>query len=411
MIKLKTTITTLALIAVLISTQSALAIAPPAGPAPVNLLSAGNFALLSKAGVTNTGSHLSNIVGNIGASPITAASMNGVFCSEITGTIYGVDAAYIGSGNTICYAGNPPAGNKTLVDNAVLDMGTAYADAAGRTLPDGTELYAGDLSGQNFIPGLYKWSTDVSILSSDVTLTGGANDIWIFQIAGNLNVASAGSLAAGLKVKLLGGAQASNIFWQVGGATGATLGTYSTFNGNILSAKAISIQTGAVLNGRGFAQTQISLDANAVTKPIDTNGNLPGTVIGNGILNVTSVESTKTDANADGTFANGWKYTFNITVPTNEANLSMKFADWARTGGGGTIPAGGNMRISSVQADNANATIPVITTNIYTTPNLHITGDLDPLMDGLQVKVVVEVAVPVGTPSGAYTTTYGVKSE
>lgn len=238
-----------------------------AGPAPVDLLTAGNFVILSKTGVTNTGSHTSVITGNVGSSPITAAAMNNVFCSEITGTIYGVDAAYTGSGATTCFAGNPPLSNKTLVDNAVLDMGTAYTDAAGRALPDGTELYAGNLGGQTFAPGLYKWSTNVTI-PTNVTLSGSANDVWIFQIAGDLSIASGGSVPTGIKVVLTGGAQAANVFWQVGGLTGATLGTYATFNGNILSAKQVIMQTGAVLNGRALAQTQVTLDANPVSAPV-----------------------------------------------------------------------------------------------------------------------------------------------
>jgi len=235
-----------------------------AGPAAVDLLSAGNFVILSETGITNTGSHASVVTGNIGSSPITAAAMNDVFCSEIAGTIYGVDAAYVGNGNQTCFAGNPPLANKTLVDNAVLDMKTAYDDAASRTLPDATELGAGNIGGMTLAPGLYKWSTDVTI-PTDVTLSGGANDVWIFQIAGDLSIASGGSVPAGVKVVLTGGAQASNVFWQVGGPTGATLGTYSTFNGTILSAKQVIMQTGAVLNGRALAQTQVTLDANPVT--------------------------------------------------------------------------------------------------------------------------------------------------
>src|SRR5450830_2055311 len=144
--------------------------------APINLLSilTNNFVILTKTGITNTGSHTSAITGNIGASPITASAMSGVFCSEITGTIYGVDAAYVGSGAVTCFSGNPPAANKTLVDNAVLDMGTAYNEAAGRTLPDFTELGAGNISGMTLTPGLYKWSSGLAV-NADVTRAGGAN--------------------------------------------------------------------------------------------------------------------------------------------------------------------------------------------------------------------------------------------
>ena len=244
-----------------------------AGPATVNLLSAGNFTILSESGITNTGTHGSAISGNIGSSPITAAAMNDVFCSEITGTIYGVNAAYVGSGNQACFASNPPLSNKTLVDNAVLDMGTAYTDAANRTLPDGVDLYGGNIGGQTFTPGLYKWNSDVNLATS-ITLSGTASDVWIFQITGDLNLASLGSVPAGVKIILTGGAKASNVFWQVGGLTGTTLGTYSTFNGNILSAKQIILQTGAVLNGRALSQTQVTLDANNVSAPLSNPATL-----------------------------------------------------------------------------------------------------------------------------------------
>ena len=103
-------------------------------------------------------------------------------------------------------------------------MGTAYADAEGRIVPDGTNLgAAGEIGGLTFTPDLYKWTTNVTI-ATDIYLTGGANDVWIFQISGNLSLASAGSVPAGVKINLAGGAQASNVFWQVGGGPVQILG-------------------------------------------------------------------------------------------------------------------------------------------------------------------------------------------
>jgi hypothetical protein len=255
-----------------------------ASPAPVNLLSipTNNFVILSETGITNTGSHTS-ITGNIGSSPITAAAMDNVFCSEITGTIYGVDAAYVGSGSQTCFApgttGGIPNADKTLVDQAVLDMGTAYTDAAagrsGSVLNSVTS--AGEIGGQTLAPGVYTFDrANINVnISTNLTLNGGANDVWIFQIPGTFNIASCATCAsandsAGIKVILAGGAQASNVFWQVAGAV--TLGTYSTFNGNILAQTNIAIQTGAVLNGRALAQTAVTLDANTVTAPVGGSG-------------------------------------------------------------------------------------------------------------------------------------------
>jgi hypothetical protein len=229
----------------------------------VSLGSAAGFAILSKAGITDTGSHSSVITGNIGASPITAASI-GVFCSEMTGTstIYGVDAAYVGSGATTCFKGNPPLANKTLVNNAEFDMELAYNDAAGRTAPAPiVNQGAGDISALTLAPGLYKWTTGLNIDNRGVTLAGtvasGANDVWIFQIAQNLTVANTAVIT------LTNGALPKNVFWQVAGQ--AALGTTSAFKGTILSKTQIVVQTGATMLGSALAQTQVTLDASTVT--------------------------------------------------------------------------------------------------------------------------------------------------
>ncbi|MDP3103863.1 MAG: ice-binding family protein [Candidatus Methanoperedens sp.] len=229
-----------------------LLLAIAAGPASasiqttVNLGTADNFVILSKSGITNVPT--SAITGNIGTSPITGAAITGLGCSEVKGTIYTVDAA-----GPACRVLAP-----VLLTAAVSDMETAYTDAAGRTLPDYINLGTGNIGGLTLTPGLYKWSTGVTI-PTDVTISGSSTDVWIFQIAGTLDIASA------KQVILSGGAQAKNIYWQVAGAT--TLGTTSIFNGNILAKTNIAIQTGATLNGRALAQTAVTLDKNYVNLP------------------------------------------------------------------------------------------------------------------------------------------------
>jgi hypothetical protein len=108
------------------------------------------------------------------------------------------------------------------------------------------------------VPGLYKWGTGVYIPTA-VTLSGGPNDVFIFQIAQNL------TLANGIAVHLSGGVQAKNIFWQVSGQ--AILGTTSHMEGIVLCKSLIALQTGASINGRLFAQTAVTLQKNAVTQP------------------------------------------------------------------------------------------------------------------------------------------------
>ena len=216
------------------------------GPTPVDLRNAGNFVILSKTGITDVPT--SNVTGDVGASPITGAA-DLLTCTEVTGNVFSVDAA----GPSPCNVMDPD-----ILTVAVLDMQTAYTDAAGRPTPDFTELGTGDISGMTLTPGLYKWSTGVKI-PTDVTLSGGPNDVWIFQIAGNVRVSD------GVTVHLIGGAQARNIFWQVAGLV--TLGTTSHFEGIILSKTMIAMQTGASINGRLFAQTAVTLQMNVVTKP------------------------------------------------------------------------------------------------------------------------------------------------
>jgi hypothetical protein len=220
--------------------------AAAAGPAPVNLGTAGNFVILSKSGITDVPT--SPITGDVGTSPITGAADH-LTCAEVIGNVYSVDAA-----------GPAPCSvmDSARLTTAVLDMQTAYTDAAGRPTPDFLDLGSGNIGGLTLVPGIYKWSTGVTI-QTDVTLSGGPNDVWIFQIAQDLSMASTKT------VILSGGAQARNIFWQVAGK--ATLGTTSHFEGIILSKTAINLQTGASINGRLLAQTAVTLQSNVVTKP------------------------------------------------------------------------------------------------------------------------------------------------
>lgn len=221
------------------------------GPAAVNLGTAANYVILAKSGVSTTGA--TSVVGNIGLSPAAASFITG-FALSAPPTTYSTSALVTGQVFAADYDPPTPA----TLTTAVLDMQTAYTNAAGRTLPDFTELGAGNINGLTLAPGLYKWGTGVSIPAA-VTLSGGVNDVWIFQIAQNLTVGN------GAIVTLTGGAQARNVFWQVAGA--ATLGTTANFKGIILSQTLISLNTGATMTGRALAQTAVTLNATAITQP------------------------------------------------------------------------------------------------------------------------------------------------
>jgi len=145
-----------------------------------------------------------------------------------------------------------------MLTTAVGDMQTAYTDAAGRISPDFLNLGAGNIGGKTLTPGLYKW-TSALFIPTDITISGGPDDIFIFQVAGTLTMSNA------VRITLAGGAQAKNIFWQTSGAV--TLGTTSHFEGNILSQTGINMQTGASINGRMLAQTAVTLQMNTVVIP------------------------------------------------------------------------------------------------------------------------------------------------
>ena len=206
-----------------------------AGPAPVYLGSAESFTLLAGAAVTTTGGGIIN--GDVGASPITGAAIH-LTQAQVNGTIYSVDAA-------------GPAGSvisPTLLAAAKGDLTTAFNDAAGRVpIPTGTFLNpgAGNLGGLNLTAGLYKFTGTAFITGSNLTLTGGPDDVWIFQIAADLEVGST------VHVILAGGALARNIFWQVG--TSATIGTFAVFKGIILADQAITLNTSSAMDGKALS--------------------------------------------------------------------------------------------------------------------------------------------------------------
>ncbi len=193
-----------------------------AGPAPVELNSVGGFAILAGASIVSTGSGVVN--GDVGLTPGTS---QGIPPAQVNGDIYVVDA---------------------VAGLAQSDLTTAYNDAASRT--SDVIVVSGDIGNQTLVPGLYASAVSIDI-TGDLTLSGGPDDVWIFQMGSTLTTAA--GVGPQSRVLLAGGARAQNVFWQVGSS--ATIGTHSEFVGTIMAQDSITLDTDCILAGRALART------------------------------------------------------------------------------------------------------------------------------------------------------------
>jgi hypothetical protein len=205
-----------------------------AGPAPIDLASAAHFTILAATTITTTGSGIIN--GDVGLSP---AGSQGIPPAQVNGTIYN---------------GGP------IAAQAQLDLNSAIIAASPAQLPGGINAGA-ELGGQTLGAGVYQSPSGAfAITSVDLTLNGGPNDVWVFQMASTLTV------GVGRNVILTGGAQARNIFWQVGSS--ATLGTSSVFAGTIMAYASVTMNASSTMSGRALAQ-------NGAVTYNGTGGSLP----------------------------------------------------------------------------------------------------------------------------------------
>lgn len=224
------------------------------GPAPVLLGTAGNYVILAKTAISNVPSSV--ITGDLGLSPEALSFITGFSHTLATG--YATSPQVTG----FIYAADMVAPTSSNLTTAIGDMLLGYADASDRAVSAANlNLAVGDIGGKTFLPGVYKWTSSVTTTTdSDLTISGGANDTWIFQINQNL------SLGANRKIILAGGAQAKNIVWQVKGDV--SIGTGAHIEGIVLCEKQINMGTNASVNGRLLAQTLIALDQNTVKQPV-----------------------------------------------------------------------------------------------------------------------------------------------
>jgi hypothetical protein len=220
-------------------------------PGPVGLGAASTYAILAKSGISTVPT--SAVTGNLGVSPAAATFITGFSLIVDSTNVFSTSTQVTGKMYAADYATPTPANLTT----AVGDMQLAFTDAAGRA-PDVTELGAGNIGGMTLPRGVYKWGTGL-LIPTDVTLSGSATDVWIFEIAQDLTMSSAA------KIVLAGGALPKNVFWQVAGLV--DLGTTAHCEGIVLTQTSATLRTGASINGRLLAQTAVSIDGSTVVQP------------------------------------------------------------------------------------------------------------------------------------------------
>jgi len=221
-------------------------------PDQVDLGTAGNYAILTKTGVTTTG--VTAVTGNMATSPIAETSMTGFTLVRSVNNEFSTSGLVTGQITSATHHEPTP----TKLTTAIGDMETAYTAAAGAA-PDSHEFVDGGLTGQTLAPGVYKWTNTVHF-SGQLTLDGeGSEDaVWILQITKNLVVAD------GAEIILKNGAKAENIFWQI--AEAAEFGSSSTVHGIFLVKTGMAFKAGSTLNGAALAQTTVTMIATTINE-------------------------------------------------------------------------------------------------------------------------------------------------
>lgn len=225
-----------------------------AAQSTVNLGTAAPFAILAGTPNITDAGNASVIQGNVGLSPATGAGI-GLTCSQVTGTIYSVDAA----GPLPCRVTDGP-----LMVTAKNDLTTAYNDAAGRTP---VTTVPTELGGTTLTAGVYdSASTTLEITAGAGPLVlDGQNDpssVFIFEAGFSGTGLTVGP---GSTVSLVNGAQACNVFWRV---DTASIDTTATFKGSILALNSITVANGATIEGRLLARNgNVTLINDTITVP------------------------------------------------------------------------------------------------------------------------------------------------
>jgi hypothetical protein len=277
------------------------------GQVPVPLASASSYAVLASSTITSTGA--TALTGDLGLSPGT--SVTGFPPGKVTGT------------QNVTSPG---------AKNAMANLSVAFLNASGRS--NCAVTVAGNIGGQTLTAGLYKSTSSLAISSGDLTLSGGGNSngVFVFQVA------SAFTTTSGRAVILSDGAQARNVYWEIGSS--ATIGTTSTMKGTIMAHDSVSMLTGSVLNGRAMAVTgEVSLAGTTIVVPSSSSSSgstYPVTFTESGLPAMTSWSMT-----FDGAQNSSTSSTLEFAVQSGTYNYAVSLAGFIATPASGQVTVNG----------------------------------------------------------------------
>ena len=225
----------------------------------VDLRTASNYVILASSGISTVPNSV--VTGDIAVSPIAAAAMTGFNLAMDTSNTFSTDSQIQLKGKAFA----PNYGGTTAAELtvAVLDVGAAYTNAAGRpSEASKINIFGGEIGGQTLTPGVYTFVGNVLITGADLTFYGSSTDVFIIRTTGSL------IQAADTRVELTGGARAENIFWQVAGVVSVGVGAH--LEGILLAKTTATFYTGSSLNGRILSMTAVTLQMATITEKPST---------------------------------------------------------------------------------------------------------------------------------------------
>ncbi|MDD4414491.1 MAG: Ig-like domain-containing protein [Oscillospiraceae bacterium] len=375
-----------------------------------------------------TANPLDQNLGAFAGATITWSSSNSAIASvdATTGLVTGVAGGSAIITATAVSGAITVTGTSSITVNVVPVLtSVTVAPATATILVAGTQQLTASPLDQNltaFVGATVTWSSNNSAIASVNATTGlvtgvaaGSATITATAVSGAVTVTGTSQITVNTPPPVF-----TSITINPSSAT-INVGGNSQFTATALDQNGVAMVNQPAFTWTSSNTTVGTVDVNGLVSALSagtttitaTSGAISGTAAvtvstPSSILAVTQISAIQTSAIPDNTYADGWKWVFNVTAPSNETQLTMKFADWLS--GSNTIPAANNIQFFSAQSSNASSevtAIPITAANTYSGV-MNLVGDMDAVAPGRQIQITVEARVPSGSAGGSYSTSYGI---